>query len=325
MDLKFEFQKIIEDLIEPADSVVIGVSGGVDSVVLLDLLANSELALTLNVVHVNYGFRGKESDRDEKFVKKLAEKYSSRFFLARPKGLKSTADNVQSAARDLRYDLFIETAQRTGSSKILTAHHADDQAETILSHLMRGSGLSGLSGMQERRQISEGIELVRPLLNFSRKEILTYVASKKLIFVEDSTNKTTKYQRNAIRHELLPTLLKYDPSAVEHLCKMAALLRDEDDAIKHIAIDTADRICKQKRDEISFSRADLLSCHVAIRRRFLREAYSRLTGNTADLLADHIEKMLQISGSNSKKGSYSLPKGMKFERDGGTIYIKIYV
>lgn len=309
MPLKFQ-----KNLIDPGDTVVVGVSGGVDSSVLLDLMVKNENASEVVVAHVNYSLRGKESSRDEKFVRGLAEENSCRFFLARPK-IRRGGENIQSAARDFRYKFFADVACKTGASKIALAHHADDQAETVLLHLARGSGASGLVGMSHRRPFAGGIDIIRPLLELTKDEIRKYAAANKLKYVEDSTNKTKKYQRNAVRHELLPLLKRYNPSIVEHLCRTAAILRDEDDVMMQSAATAFGKICTAGEKEITFSRAGFLANHIAIQRRVLRQAYAALSGSTADLLADHVEKMLEIIGSPCKNGRYSLPKGIHFERN----------
>jgi tRNA(Ile)-lysidine synthase len=339
-----------ENVLSPGDSVLLGLSGGVDSVVLLDVLCKLApvLGLKLTCAHVNYGLRGRESERDEKFVKALAKKYRVKLFVKNvAERFSVPSTNLQNLARNLRYDFFIKTARKIGADKIAVAHHADDQAETILLHLIRGSGLGGLTGMSPTSfphryvipaqagisgmQGSGGIALIRPLLSLTKGEILAYAKDRGLKYVQDRTNRTSKYTRNAVRRDVLPLLSRYNPSIVAHICKTAAILRDEDDALNKIATEAFEKLSalsphglssrRKPGSSISFSRARFLKNHIAVQRRILRLAYARLTGGTADLLTDHIDKMIWIIASGTKKGSYCLPKGIKFERKGEKIIL----
>lgn len=329
MDLSHALLKKIKEssLLEAGDRVLIGVSGGVDSVVLLDLLVrlSEDVGLTISIAHVNYGLRGKESDRDEKFVKGLAKKYDCQLFLAKPKGLKNKSDNLQLGARNFRYKFFLDAAKKINADKIALAHHADDQAETVLLHLSRGAGLNGLTGMDSSRELDNVVKLVRPLLPITRKEILGYAKERLLKFVEDSTNKTNKYSRNFIRHDVLPLLSKANPNIVKSLCKTANILRDDDIALDSIAIEGFKKVVKVEKGKVFIQRKGFLKYPMAIRKRILRLAYNYLTGDTADLLTDHIEKMCYLASSLNKKAEYSLPHGLKFVRSDGVIFIKVYV
>lgn len=337
MDLFRKFIKKLEEnsLIEPSDRIVIGLSGGVDSVVLLDILSKLAVkqALSLYVAHVNYGLRRRESDSDERFVASLAGKYkvplyicSGKVYFAKISRASSAATrkNIQNAARDIRYNFFNETAKKTGANKIALAHHADDQAETLLLHLTRGSGLTGLVGMSSIRKWA-GLAIIRPLLDFTKDEILTYAKKNCLKYVEDSTNKTNKYHRNFIRNDILPLFSRHNSNVVSHICKTASLLRDEDSALGIIASHAFNQICVLEKRMAVFSRSDFLCLHKAVRRRILRLIYGYLTGGTADLLSDHVEKALQIIDSPNKKGKYSLPKGIKFTRNADKIMLKTHV
>jgi len=319
-------------LIEPGDVLLAGVSGGVDSVVLLDLLYRfkERSATKVYAAHVNYGLRGRESKRDEAFVKKIAKKYGVPYFVTRP--AKGKKGNLQNSARDLRYDFFLKIAGEVGANKIAVAHHADDQAETVLLHLARGTGLQGLSGMQEKRNLTEGISLIRPLLTFTREDILRYVKERGLKFVEDSTNRTDKYNRNVIRNKVLPELKKVNTGVISGICKTAFIISEDDRYLNDQAAFALKKASPARRPfggdtipHVTLKRPMLVKYNVAIMKRVLRLAYARLTGSTADLLTDHIEKMMWIIFSGTKEGQYSLPKGCEFSRRGNKISLKINV
>lgn len=322
MNFFHAFLKRINGLIEPADRIVVGVSGGVDSVVLLDLLdrLSDEYALTLIVAHVNHGLRGKESDRDEKFVKELARKKGLPFKLSRQMG---NSTNIQSLARDFRHKFFFDTAKKAGANKIALAHHADDQAETIILHLLRGSGLEGLLGMLESTEIGKGTKLIRPLLRFSRAEIEQYARGQGLKFVEDSTNIGKKYTRNIVRHEVLPKLTELNPQAITSICETANLLRDENEVLEKFAEEAfKEAVIKEEKGRITLSRTKFISEHRGLRRRILRLVYKSLIGSTKDLLTDHVERMDQIATSDTPMGRYSLPSHLIFKRDGDVLILK---
>ncbi|MBI2341642.1 MAG: tRNA lysidine(34) synthetase TilS [Deltaproteobacteria bacterium] len=355
MDISYAILKGVKEsqLINKGDRILVGVSGGIDSVVLLDILARlkEELGLSIHAAHVNYGLRGKESDRDEKFVRGLAKEYDIPCVIARNKATKPVCRqagnlprvNLQNSARELRYDFFLKTAKKIKAGKIAVAHHADDQAETVLLHLIRGSGLSGLVGMTHTSSPplmggdkgEGGIVLIRPLLSFTKNGLLAYAKERGLKFVQDRTNRTKKYHRNVIRHELLPLLRKYNPNVIERVCKTAAILRDENEALDEIAarafLQSSGHVCHPRESgndkriihKVKFNRLRFIKHHIAIRRRILRLAYAKLTGGTADLLNDHIERMLQIIGSAKKEGEYSLPNGVKFIRKGDAIILSV--
>ena len=197
-----------ESLIDSSEKVLIAVSGGRDSIVLLMLLNN--LKYKIQVAHCNYQLRGEESDADEDFVKGLCEKLSIPFHAKRfetSEAAKNEGISIQMKARDLRYAWFEELCQSEGIDKIATAHHLDDQLETILINLTRGTGLKGLRGMKAKRN-----NIVRPLLCVARDEINEFIYANHIPFREDSSNASGKYFRNKIRHQVIPVLKEINPS-----------------------------------------------------------------------------------------------------------------
>ena len=205
-------------LFTPKHQIMAAVSGGMDSVVLCDLLA--ELNLKFSIAHANFGLRGEESDADELFVKKLAKKYNVPFY-SEHFNTKAFATqekiSTQMAARALRYTWFETLRQRLNYDAIAVAHHQSDTVETILLNLTRGTGLPGLHGIAPKNGY-----LIRPLLCLRKDDIYDYVTSKQLIWREDSSNETTQYQRNKIRHEVIPVLKQLNPNLEQTVQQTAA-------------------------------------------------------------------------------------------------------
>lgn len=187
------------------DSVVVGVSGGADSVALLHLLYSAGVPVA--VAHVNYGLRGEESDGDEEFVSALCNKMKIPLYVRRTNQseLDSISNNMQDAARIFRRNFYEEICKKESVTWIAVAHHADDQAETVLMNFMRGSGLRGLSGM---RYVNGNI--IRPLLDVSRNEIEKYLKANLLQWRDDSSNQSDDYLRNRVRHYVIPTMKEID-------------------------------------------------------------------------------------------------------------------
>jgi tRNA(Ile)-lysidine synthase len=214
--------------------MVVAVSGGPDSVALTLVLKKLQAPLGLEpliLAHLNHQLRGEESDGDESFVAKLAGTLgklgSSQVRLAVHRlDMRSQArqvkDNLEKVARDARYRWLTEVAQQAGARWIATGHTANDQAETILHRLLRGSGLKGLRGIAEHRPLAHGIELIRPLLGVTRSEVMNYLQTEDQDFRHDSSNFDRRLTRNRIRHELLPYLEKeYNPQIMTALCRLA--------------------------------------------------------------------------------------------------------
>lgn len=207
--------------------LLVAISGGLDSVVLTHLL--NQIGGRISLAHCNFNLRGDESDGDEQFVLDLADSLELEVFIqsfdtesyAKKHGL-----SIQMAARELRYDWFRDLAASLGYDHILTAHHADDNLETFLINLSRGTGLDGLTGIPEQNE-----NIVRPLLPFSRREIEDFAKEHKLKWREDSSNAQTKYLRNALRHELIPKLKELNPQFLQNFGKTQQHLQDSSQLI----------------------------------------------------------------------------------------------
>ncbi|MCL2414109.1 MAG: tRNA lysidine(34) synthetase TilS [Bacteroidales bacterium] len=210
MSLPKLFSPYFSALVEPSDRVLVAVSGGLDSIVLLDLLKKHSLN-DLAIVHCNFQLRGKDSNEDEKFVKNLAKSYGLPIFHKRfdtKAEQKKSKESVQMTARNLRYTYFSDVLEKENYDYVAVAHHADDQIETFFINLLRGSGVKGLRGMLPKRE-----QIIRPLLKFSRQNLENYAEKNNLEYREDITNSDDYYLRNNIRHNLIPCLETFDKSA----------------------------------------------------------------------------------------------------------------
>ncbi|MDO4568995.1 MAG: tRNA lysidine(34) synthetase TilS [Planctomycetia bacterium] len=208
-------------------SLLLGVSGGADSVAMLALFHDfwknaPERPARLAVAHANHQLRGEESDEDERFVRNLCEERSLPFFSERLE-IERTSDGLEDDARNARYAFLERTALHFGARYIALAHNADDQAETILHRILRGSGLLGLCGIAPQRRLQSSVVIIRPLLKCSRVDILEYLQEKKIAFRTDSSNSDVRLTRNRLRCDLIPRLeQEYNPSLREALCRLGA-------------------------------------------------------------------------------------------------------
>ena len=208
-----------QNLMAPGDTVICAVSGGADSVAMLFALylLREKLGITLEAAHFNHNLRGEESLRDETFVRELCARYDIPLHVASGE-IHPGKKGLEAAARDARY-AFLESLP----GKIATAHTADDNAETILMHLVRGTGLKGLGGIAPQRG-----KLIRPMLGITRREVEDFLAEWHLPHVEDSTNETDAFLRNRLRHHVMPLLAAENPRIAENLSQMALRLREDE-------------------------------------------------------------------------------------------------
>ena len=223
--------------------LLIAISGGLDSVVLYHLL--STLKFDISLAHCNFNLRGKESDLDEEFVKKLSQKTSNQIFIKSfntEKYSKKNKLSTQIAARELRYTWFQELAEKHNFDYILTAHHADDNLETFLINLTRGTGLEGFTGIPKING-----NIVRPLLVFSREEIYEFAKENDIEWREDASNASTKYIRNKIRHQIIPILKEINPSLHSSFKKTMENLQESqqiiEDTIGEISLSIVETDC----------------------------------------------------------------------------------
>ena len=224
--------------------LLIAISGGVDSVVLAHLF--SELNFNISLAHCNFQLREKESNLDEEFVKLLSQKTSNQIFTIKFDTEKFASKNkfsIQIAARELRYNWFQKIIKKHSFDYVLTAHHADDNLETFLINLTRGSGLDGFTGIPKING-----NIVRPLLAFSREEILAYAKTNTIDWREDASNATTKYIRNKIRHKVLPVLKEINPNLLETFAKTIENLQESKQIIEDKIADISSEVINSEND-----------------------------------------------------------------------------
>jgi len=219
-------------LFKRGETVLVGFSGGPDSVCLVHFLRHlaGKKHFELIAVHVHHGLRAQTADRDAAFCRQLCKKWNIPFILKK-KAVRSLAKkldlSIEHAARKARYEAFAQAARQTGATKVALGHHLDDQAETVLLNLLRGTQPEGLCGIPARRALNKQVEIVRPLLCITRAEVEQYLKENNLTFVTDETNLDDKYRRNWVRHELLPILESKQPQIRQHLALMAARLNEK--------------------------------------------------------------------------------------------------
>ncbi len=213
-------------LIEPGDRVMAAVSGGADSTALLVILNHlkKDMSFDLSVCHLNHQIRGELADADEQFVKELCEKLHVQLYLERrdvPAIRERAGGSLEEVARRVRYEFFETAACRLNANKIALAHHRDDQCETVVFNLCRGSGIHGLRGMPMRRILCDRVELIRPMLTLSKSELEEYLQAHRMAWCRDHTNEELRASRNVIRHTVLPAMRAVHPAVQEHLLDLA--------------------------------------------------------------------------------------------------------
>lgn len=324
MNLRTAFTHAISSFasLEKKSKVIIGVSGGIDSMVLLDLIVKHKKAWGLSIVagHVNYGLRGRASKRDEEIVRRAAKRYQITVEVLN-KDLAGIG-NLQNTARKIRYDFFKKLAAQYVTDKILTAHHLDDQAETVLLHLIRGSGLKGLSGIRPVTEI-DGIKIIRPMLYFSKDDIKVYARLNDVKYGIDATNLTDKYSRNSVRNKLIPMFTSYNPRINTRLANIADMAHEEEEALTVYAKEAENlSLLSSESGTVRFDRDVYLNFPRAIRVRLLRLLFMRLCGTSKDLNSDHLMRMDSIAARDKGAGQYRLPYGIVYVRKGNELHLK---
>ena len=287
-------------------SILVGFSGGADSRALLDLLIKyaSDSGASVFAAHVNHGIRGKEADRDEEFCRKVADSYGIPCFVHRvdiPTIAKESGKSVELCARDERYAFFARIMRENSIPLLATAHNANDNLETMLFNLARGSGLSGLCGIPHTRACESGL-LIRPILLMSKDEVLGYCANNNLDFVTDSTNTDTDYTRNKIRAEIIPVLKEIVPSPEKKAADASALLREDNELLSAMADDLLNNASCG-----SIELSVLLSAHKAISSR----AVMKLFGTVCDTSLEqvHVNDILELCRTARSGARICLPAG----------------
>jgi tRNA(Ile)-lysidine synthase len=321
------------EFVRPGDRVGVAVSGGADSVALLLLLLElrEELGIVLSVVHFNHKLRD-ASDPDEKFVAKLAAKHGLEFHSTSAdvaKKAKKERANLEDAARRARYDYFRSLVDSGVCSCIAVAHTADDQAETVIAHILRGTGIAGLGGIHP---VAGAV--FRPLLNVRRAELRGYLRRKKQTWREDSTNRDTKRLRARIRKKLLPLLEKqFQPAVVEHLATLAELAREDEALLGALARQGIAGAARKRVGALHLPLEDLLAARVkgefnaeftenteksgwkALATRMVRYIVEQMKTRQGEMGANHVDAVLELARTGRNGSSLSLPGGVEVRKD----------
>ncbi len=333
--VKNKILSIVEDTIkahrmfEPKDSVLIGVSGGSDSVALLHVLLElaTKLSLTLGIAHLNHGIRHEDSDRDAEFVESLAIKLDLPCYIKKEDVIKYKSIHklsMEEAARRVRYNFFNSIAEKEMFNKIALGHQGDDNAELVLMYMLRGSGPLGISGIPPvRRNIGRYPAIVRPLIRLKKYEIMNYLTASRLKYVTDRSNEDTKFLRNKVRHELIPILKQsYNKRITETLNRLASIMRSEEELIENIINPFyKDIVLNAKENCITLSVPELVQTGMGLKRRIIRRAIEKIKGDLRRITFSHIGFVIKLVEIGPAYGHLDLPDRIKIVRKGDILRI----
>jgi len=315
------------------ERIGVAVSGGADSVALLRLFVELRevLGVVFCVAHFNHKLRGKASEADEKFVAKLAAQHGLEFFVERENvaaKAKRERANLEDAARRARYAFFEQLVNEGRVSRVAVAQTADDQAETVLAHILRGTGLAGLAGIHPQAG-----RVFRPLLGIRRAALRAYLREKTQIWREDATNRDETRTRSRIRHKLLPFLeKKFQSSVVEHLCQLAELAREDNSYLDFTAHFRVNEISKETAAGISVPVGEFADVQkgfpktsneeespeakaLALKKRMVRDIVKRMKPRAGELGSLHVDAVLQLAQSGHSGKILQLPGGVEVRRE----------
>jgi tRNA(Ile)-lysidine synthase len=306
-------------LISGRGKLVVAVSGGPDSVCLLHILLDlrDRLGITLHVAHLNHGLRGAESDADASYVTKLAQKLNLPATIERrdvPAYQKSKRLSLEEAAREVRYGFLAEVVKAIGADSVAVGHTLDDHIETILMHLIRGSGTRGLRGLQPSSQLQLGetsLTIIRPLLEVSREETAAYCRRYRLKPRLDTSNLSLSPLRNRIRQQLIPLLESYNPQVTDALLRTARIAADDLAALEEVALEPERNAVKEQGNTVILEKESFLKLPVALQRYLLRSAIEKRLGNLMDIESRHIEEIMAARHRPAGK-IITLPDGLVF-------------
>lgn len=302
-------EKILEtikqfELIESGDKIVIGVSGGPDSMCLLNSLnnirkdENNDLSFDICVAHINHMIR-EEADLETEYVEDYCNKNNIPIYIKRANVIKIAEKNrigLEEAGRNVRYKFFEEVLKTTGSNKIAIAHNLNDRAETVLMNLMRGSGPLGLKGIEPKRNNL----YIRPLIQINRKDIEEYCEKEKLEPKFDKSNKDNTYTRNKIRNLLIPYLQKeFNPNIIESITKLSEIMTDEQNYLEKIVNNIyTNLLIEEKEDEIILDLKKFNKQDVVIKRKLILYTINKLLKTTKNIEKIHIEDIIKLCNNN---------------------------
>ncbi|MCM8783548.1 MAG: tRNA lysidine(34) synthetase TilS [Candidatus Omnitrophica bacterium] len=320
--LKEKIEKTISKfrMLNKGDKVLVGVSGGPDSVCLLYLLykLKESLNLGLHVCHLNHKLRGKDSDDDASFVKDFTERLGLPFYggeIDVKEEIRKRGWSEEEGARFLRYEFFFQNAENRGIRKIAVGHTRDDQVETVLMHLVKGAGILGLRGIPPVRE-EKSFLIIRPLFEIWREEIMNFLHQEKIGYRIDKTNFSSLYLRNRIRNKLIPYLINdYNPRIKEILANTAENLGLIYEYINKQGRRKFNSVAKVRHEEIMIILDKFRKLHPVLQREIFRLVIKELKGNLRRINYQHWKEFEELFQKRSTGSMIDLPQGISVEKD----------
>ncbi len=312
-------QYIIENkLLQNGQTVLVALSGGMDSVALFHILnkLKEQIGFSIVCAHYNHGIRD-NAKRDAKFAEKLAKNAGVSFYLGQgdvPSYARDNGISIEMAARELRYKFLYEAKNKTGADFIATAHHKTDQAETVLLNIIRGSGPLGISGMKNKNGV-----IIRPFLCVTREQISDYIKINKLPHVEDETNEDNAYKRNSIRNELVPMLKTYNPSIEDAIIRMADVSSCDEEYINESAIKAMQNMFSFENNEYILLRSNFAQEHLSIKRAIIRIILRKIN-SIKDISFNRLSEILDFIENSSTGSIFIINNQYKILHDYGKLY-----
>lgn len=322
------FEKVLStinkhELIQKGDKIVVGLSGGPDSVCLLHILSRlkEELDLEIYAAHLNHQIRGIEAQKDAFYISKLCEEMGITFFIKSinvPEYCEKNGVSIEEGARKLRYEMFYEIKNNTRANKIAIGHNLNDQAETILMRMMRGTGIQGLKGIE---YIRDGV-IIRPILDIERNDIEEYCKQNKLNPRIDKTNLESIYTRNKIRLELIPYMKdNFNSNIIESIVRMGNSLRSDNDYIESEALIKFKEVSNIKSDSVEINLKPYINLHNSMKVRILRNSIKHILGDTNFIDQRHIDDIIELEDESKIDKVINLPRGIYVYRKKNSIIL----
>ncbi len=301
------------DMLRRGEHVLVALSGGADSSVLLDVLlkCREELGIIVSAAHLNHMLRGKDAYEDEDFVREKCKKLGVPFVCERidiTALAQKSGQSTELCAREVRYDFLCRAKRELSADKIATAHNANDNLETVIFNLSRGGGTDGMCGIPPVRG-----DIIRPLISVSRQEIEEYATQNSIAFCEDKTNAETVYTRNKIRHNIIPEMLKINSAAIKNASRSSRILRDDADFLKKEACLAAERVMT---GDVKCEVEKLFSLHPALFGRVCESFAAKVAGEKNYVLEyRHVTALRVLCQSAVPSGEVHLPGGICARRE----------
>lgn len=291
-----EVQKILKKNLNISDTVVLGLSGGADSVFLLHQL--EAFGCKIIVAHLDHSLRGEKSENDAIFCQRLSKEHQFELLKLDIKKLsKNSKKGLEETGRIKRYQFFQKLAQKYQAKYIITAHHADDNVETVFLNFVRGATLQGLSGIPQIQKLDETTSLFRPILHIPKTQIINYLKFKKIKFHTDHTNKDNTLSRNFLRNKVIPLLKQLNPNLHTTINKNIQSIKEIDDQIRNTALNWV-KANKLDKDFKTFPAEKFRQKSPAIQKQILLEIYKLHLGNTRNIENTHLEEVTKLISQN---------------------------